>query len=145
MKNKKQFPCSTVLLLILVTLELIPKHSWEHLYFAVAPELSLLRYWKTCLKSLQTSSLQASVIHAFLNQDSFPHPFSTLPALCLQLGEVRACPCTAFPTKVPSTCCSHLYHLPLCVTPSAELHWMGSFPLSFTPETHFHNLFVLYS
>jgi len=83
----------------------------------MAPKLSLLRYGKPCLKSLQSSSLQASVIQALLTQDSFPQPFSTLPGLCLQLGEVRTCPCTAFPTKVPSTCCSHLYHLVSCTAP----------------------------
>jgi len=115
-KNKKQFPYSTVMLLLSVIVPLIPKHSWEHLYFVLDPKLSLLRSPKDCLKSLHSKSLQPSVIQSLLTHfpPSLQHTVWSLSAAGGSQGT-----CTAFPTKVPSTCWSHLYRLLLSTAPSS--------------------------
>lgn len=146
-KKKKEFPYSTVLLLVLVLVPLIAKHPWELLYFALAPKLSLLRPWKDCLKPPQPKSLPPSLMHTLLPQDTSPHHFSTLPGLYffswVKSGHSLAQPSLeksslhADPTSITS-CCVQL-HLP-----SAELHWMGTFPLAFMP-IHLHHLLVLYA
>ena len=143
--KKKEFPYSTVLWLLLVIVALIPKHPWGLLYSSSAPKLSLLRPWKDYLKPPQPKSLPPSLMHILLPQDASPHHFSTLPGLYFFSWAK-----SGYSLAKPSLQKSSLRANPPCITSwfaqlhprSAELHWMGSFPVSFTPF-HLHNLFGL--
>ena len=146
-KKKKEFPYSTVLLLVLVIVPLI-QNILENLF--IFPWLQ-----SSACSDLErtTSNLRSPNLSHLLSCTLF-YPRTLLPitsAHCpvsyffswVKSGHSLAQPSLeksslhADPTSITS-CCVQL-HLP-----SAELHWMGTFPLAFMP-IHLHHLLVLYA